>query len=299
MNKRYLTCAIFISVVFAFSAFTHGTDSTLKSGGGPPYNTNAPGDKTCSGVEGTNSCHSGGIADNAGPSIVSISFSGGNRYVPGQWYTVTANINHLTRNRFGFQIVSLINSNNLNAGLVKLTDTVRTRAQIPTWGTGQDRNYVMHVLKGSYGTANASQWSYSWQAPATDVGPITFYACFLAANNNNTNDPGDETYFSQLVISPTALGIAEHTAATENVFVYPNPTQGLVHLEYTLSGSSSVHADLMDMQGKCVQVLMQEKQAVGPQKQLLHLDGSLPKGLYFIHLTVDGKPAGEKMVVLQ
>jgi hypothetical protein len=130
MQKRFLVSLVFSGVVgiIIFSAFT---GSTQKSGGGPPYNANAPGDQTCSGAEGSNSCHSGGIPDNSGPASTFITFSGGTTYVPGQTYTVTTKITHPTRNRFGFQIVSILNSTLTNAGTVILTDTARTQTGVP------------------------------------------------------------------------------------------------------------------------------------------------------------------------
>src|SRR5437016_930850 len=106
MTKKFPGIAFLFFTVIISVAFVGNDNQVQKSDGGPPYNTNAPGEKTCSGVEGANSCHSGGIPDNSGPGTPSIVFSGGTTYVPGQTYTITPTIYHPTRNRFGFQIVS-------------------------------------------------------------------------------------------------------------------------------------------------------------------------------------------------
>ena len=128
MNKQAIITRLLGVTICCILLTAFSDKSVMKSAGGPPYNTKAPGEKTCSGAEGTNSCHSGGIADNAGLATKTITFSGGTSYVPGVTYTVTVSIAHPTRNRFGFQIVSLNNSTGANAGTVTLTDTTRTRS---------------------------------------------------------------------------------------------------------------------------------------------------------------------------
>jgi hypothetical protein len=296
MGTRVLFISALCSLFFLFS-FTGGSDNTLKSGGGPPYNTNAPGDQTCSGVEGTNSCHSGGIPDNSGPATTGITFSGGSSYVPGQTYTITLNVSHPSRNRFGFQIVSVLNSTLTNAGTVILTDTNRTRAQIPTWGSYQDRNYVMHVLNGTYGTSNANQWSYNWKAPAGNVGKITFYACFLAANNNNTNDPGDETYYKSLVIDPAPAGLGVSTDAKAEIKMFPNPAVDQIHISTELARSSEFSADLYDLQGRFVKRLYQSCQRMGMITETLPLPAGIKRGIYFVRFSAGQETSLQKLFI--
>jgi hypothetical protein len=262
MKRKYLVQVFFSGLValIVFSGFTH---STKKSGGGPPYNANAPGDQTCSGVEGSNACHSGGIPDNSGPGSMTITFSGGTTYVPGQTYVVTVKGTHPTCNRFGFQIVSILDNSLTNAGTVTLTDTARTRAQIPTWGSYQDRNYVMHIINGTYGTGNTNQWSYNWKAPATNVGSITFYSCVLAANNNNINDSGDETYYSSLKIAASPLGVPDVSDALPEFSVYPIPAKDNIHLDFSLDAPTFCKAELIDLNGRLVQLLFEKENSYG------------------------------------
>ncbi|MFI5151101.1 MAG: choice-of-anchor V domain-containing protein [Bacteroidia bacterium] len=287
MNKRFillLSAAILCTWVI-FSAFTHGT---RKSGGGPPYNTNAPGDQTCSGVEGTNACHSGGIPDNSGTANTFITFSGGTSYVPGQTYTVTVQVTHPTRIRFGFQIVSILNSTLTNAGTVTLLDTTRTRAQIPNWGSYQDRKYVMHIAAGTYSnTSNPNQnaWSYKWKAPSSNVGKITFYACFLASNNNGTNDPGDETYYNSLVIDYSPTGIPALNNAATSVKIYPNPSTNELTADTQQDDLPVESLGVMNLQGR---MLLEQRNASASSQMNIHL-GYLPGGEYILQIrTRDG-----------
>lgn len=296
MKKNYFIPAATAVVALALFSFIGDTNSVMKSDGGPPYNTNAPLDKTCSGPEGTNPCHSGGIPDNSGLGTPNIIFSGGTVYVPGQTYTITPTITHPSRNRFGFQVVSLDDNTNMFTGALSLLDTAKTRQQQPTWGAGQDRIYVMHRLAGTYPTTpNLGNWSYQWTAPATNVGNISFYACFLAANNNNTNDAGDETYWKKITISPSAVGVSE-LQNDLHLSVYPNPCSEYLYLTYYLNESVSLMCELIDMQGKTVRNLIDKKNVSGLYQEKVMLD-DLAKGIYFVKSRVGEKERIQKVVV--
>jgi hypothetical protein len=298
MKKYQVIIGAFFSTICCIIFLSMTTREVMKSNGGPPYNTNAPGEKTCSGVEGTNSCHSGGGLDNSGAATKSITFSGGTSYIPGQTYTVTVSIAHPTRNRFGFQIVSLKNSNNANAGTVVLTDTARTQSQIPGYGSYQTRNYVMHKLAGTNGIANADSWSYNWTAPSANQGAITFYASLMAANNNNTNDAGDETYFTQFTIYPSATSVSNQESENDNIAVYPNPISDFITIDYLLKNYSSFEAELVDIQGKTVQPLLKLQNTIGLINKSIAIDQTVSSGIYLVKFTIDKKALFTKRIII-
>lgn len=293
MTKKFISISISV-VALAFCLAFVDNDSVQKSDGGPPYNTNAPLEKTCSGSEGANSCHSGGIPDNSGPGTPNILFSGGSVYVPGQTYTITPTITHPTVNRFGFQIVSLQDNNNLFTGTINLLDTAKTRQQQPTWGPGQDRIFVMHRLAGTYPTTpNVGQWSYEWTAPSTSVGNISFYACFNAANNNNTNDPGDQTYWKKITISPSAVGITSLSQNKPYVAVYPSPANEMINIELLNVKVQEVELSIVDVQGRILKKINPEN-----EKQIIDVSG-MENGLYSIIVTENHKMLALKKVIVQ
>jgi hypothetical protein len=289
IKKSFLSLAALV-VILACCAFMGDSDAVLKLDGGPPYNTNAPSEKTCSGGEGTSACHSGGIPDNSGPGSPSITFSGGSVYVPGQTYTVTVTITHPVYDRFGFQIVSLQDNNNLFAGTVTVLDTTRNRSQQPTWGPGQDRVFVMHRIAGTSPVApNTGQWAYRWQAPSTNVGNISFYACCLAGNNNGQNDSGDETYSTKITISPSAIGISQPAVPAFGLTVYPNPASDFIQLDFSLPEACTVQADLLDMSGRIVQTLVPRRPGSVSLSERVQIQNGLAAGLYLVRTRVDEK----------
>jgi len=271
--------------------------SPYKSQGGPVYNTNAPGEKTCSGPEGTSTCHSGGIPDNTGPATVSVFSSGGNQYVPGQTYTITPTITHPTRTRFGFQLVALKASNDANIGDIQITDTTTTKAVYPTYGNFQTREYAEHKLAGTYFTSTTGQWSFNWEAPSVNEGNIILYACFSAVNNNNTNDPGDETYYTTLLLTPSGMGTNGPDDFSDAINIFPNPAKEFFNLELDVQKSGKVSAGLMTLDGKIAQRIFEKNIPQGNFSEKIYIEKSASPGIYFLKISSGQKTVLKKIMV--
>jgi len=293
MTNKFVKITSLCVTVALCVAFV-GNGNVHKSAGAPVYVTNAPGEQTCSGAEGTNPCHGGGIPDNSGPGTPSILFSGGTIYVPGQTYTVTPQIYHPTRNRFGFEIVSLKDSNNANAGAITLIDPNGTQTVQPTTGSFLDRIYVTHQLMGTYPTTNhLGQWTYKWTAPTYNAGNISFYACYNAANNNNTNDAGDETYYAKITVTPSAVGVTPISENKISLSVYPNPANEMITVEFTDLKTQSIAISLMDVQGKIVKKVITQN-----SKEIIETT-DLENGAYSVVITENQKTLSIKKIVVQ
>ncbi len=156
----------------------------------PTENTGAPSEGNCTG------CHAGS-AVSSGTNWNAISLNGlpANGYVPGTTYTLTVNGSSAATSKNGL-LLTVLNSSNTNAGSLSA-------------GTGNSvlvaaRNYIGHT---SSGTANSS-FSFSWTAPSTGVGTVTFYLSWLATNSNGGTG-GDITYVKSFnliqVPPPTAV----------------------------------------------------------------------------------------------
>ena len=150
--------------------------------------TGAPGEGLCI------DCHSGSLVNEAGGSI---SIDGApSSYVPGQAYTLTVTVRHISQQRWGFELIPL-RSNNTMAGAITLTSQ-RTKAQ-PLNG----KTYVSHdsEIQGQDGTfsgqPDSAMWSFTWTAPGATTGTVTFYAAGNAANRNGLNT-GDKIYTTSI-----------------------------------------------------------------------------------------------------
>lgn len=162
------------------------------SGGPPAAHTGAPGELTCA------ECHGG--SPNTGPGQFTISGLPA-QYEPGMTYQVT--VRHTTtqdsRRRWGFQLTALNSGDNAAGRLVNNTDFT----QIVEQG---GRQYIEHNFPGTFGgQSSQASWTFNWIAPATDAGPVTFYAAGNQANDNGTTT-GDQIYTATVTVNAPALG---------------------------------------------------------------------------------------------
>jgi len=91
------------------------------------------------------------------------------------------------------------------------------------------------------------------------------------------------------------LGINEEFASELLVNVFPNPVSNLVSINLTLSESSNLFIDLIDISGKQVAIISNEKQYGLVTKQLS--TSTLSEGNYFVRIQVNGKTAMQKIMV--
>lgn len=194
MKKYYqilLTGLIFITVLSSAVMNVNGP------GGG--Y-SNAPSESNCT------SCHGGSIITSGNSNLNNLRLGGnftGNGYIPDSTYTIEITYKQTGRSKFGLQVTALDKSN-LLAGTFTNTGnrTSKTTASIG----GNTREYIQHT---ALGTANvgtdSTRWTFSWKAPSSNIGNITFYVVVMASNANNTNDAGDIVYGKTFTIAPSGL----------------------------------------------------------------------------------------------
>lgn len=81
--------------------------------------------------------------------------------------------------------------------------------------------------------------------------------------------------------------------------VYPNPMNNNGSIVYTLSENANIAAHITDVTGKEVATLRTENQESGTHSISIGENQSLSKGIYFAHLTVNGKTATRKFIVTE
>lgn len=166
------------------------------SSGAPAGHTGAPGEGTCA----TIGCHDDNSV-NSGKAQLSIDLGAITHYVPGQTYPINVKITEASIERFGFQIVALINSDTSNAGTFQITDALRTQSTKSTYQF-QSREYVTYTYDGTDAVSTGlGEWTVNWKAPLTNKGTVTFYASAVAANDDE-NDQGDHVYTKSTSIQP-------------------------------------------------------------------------------------------------
>jgi PKD repeat protein len=164
---------IFVCVGLLFSWQNAFTNSGSTAGG---Y-TNAPGESNCT------SCHTGSTIS-APSGLVKMTVNGASSYYyePDSTYIIAISATKSSVYKWGYQATALKDSDKTFSGTfasINLTSKI-VSASI----SGKTRYYAEQTTSGTSGTGGRS-WSFSWKAPHTYVGGITFYVTTCAADGNS------------------------------------------------------------------------------------------------------------------
>ncbi|MDQ3666920.1 MAG: PQQ-dependent sugar dehydrogenase [Acidobacteriota bacterium] len=177
------------------------------SAGPPAGYTRAPGEEP----EACAECH---VPPEAGTGQISITAP--QTYIPGQTYPITVTHTNAdsTRLRWGFQL-TVLDSGDEKAGNLQSTN-VFTQI-LDNQGPGNSRQYIQHTSVGTFaGQQGGASWSFNWEAPSTDIGPVIFYAAGNHANNDG-NSSGDHIYSTFVASAPASATPDFAISATPSV----------------------------------------------------------------------------------
>ena len=192
-NKLKLS-VVALAIVLGLTGYFIGSSTAFRataySTGPPASQTGGPGETSC--VQ----CHSS-FQVNSGGGLVSITGLPAN-YTPGGSYPVTITVNQTNAVQFGFQAVAL-DKQNLQAGNYVIPGGPSPQMQLLNGVVGNPpnqttRRYVEHTLAGITPTVfDTKSWTFTWQAPTTRKGKVTFYAAGNGANGDGST-VGDYIY---------------------------------------------------------------------------------------------------------
>src|SRR5688572_12615091 len=177
-------------ITFGWLSFLPGSnDKVAASASGPsPSHTGAPLEANCT------ACHSD-FPVNSGTGSVTISGIPAN-YLPNQQVPVTVTTSEATGVVYGFQLTA-IDGAGQRVGTFSLPMQSPPQMQIVTGLVGPqniERRYVQHTVDGIIPTQFGSKtWSFTWTAPPTRVGPVSFHAAGNGANSDGSTS-GDYIY---------------------------------------------------------------------------------------------------------
>ncbi len=244
--------------------------------------TGSPGETTCN----TSGCHNSFTINTGGGSVTIASPTLTNwSYVPNQTYTIDVTVAKTGVKLFGLGFEALTSAG-ANAGtLTAGTGTVIKSATI----TGNSRASVTHAKNGGTGT-DSHVFTFTWKAPATDIGKITFYCSGNAANGTGSTT-GDYIYStSKVVTSPSTLGIAEQVTLSKQISIYPNPATDQVQILNMANQSDVMNVSVIDTKG----ALISQQENVRSNEAI---DISTMKaGLYSLRIETAGKVAVKQFI---
>ena len=257
----------------------------IESDNGKAGATGSPGEQTCS----QTGCHTGSTDNSMGGSVTLTSSDLVNwEYTPGQTYTLTATVTQQGRTLFGVGLEALLPSGANAGNLVAGTETTIKTATV----SGNSRRNIVHNMNAGL-TANAHSFTFTWTAPATDVGPITMYFAGNAANNNAAKT-GDYIYNASQVVTPAGVGVSDQEIAPFNFSFYPNPATENITVNYALEESAKVQYVIYDLTGKKVQTESATR-FPGAQQQSIDVN-TLQAGTYLLSVNVNGNVITKRFI---
>ncbi len=262
MKRKELTiAAFFLFTVVLSSSHTfregHGVDGSRKSTGPPACHAGEPPNNvTCR----TSGCHSS-FPLNSGTALLELDLGGAeDGYIPGAGYTINVSVSKPGLMRGGFQLIALQDDNDtISPGVFTLTNSVRTQ-QIDINNPHAHPNcpidakvWIEHTEDGIDDVSNdAISWQFDWQAPATDVGGITFYVAAVEADLD-FDATGDYVYSTSRSVSLSTIGL-EEIESVDKIFVYPNPASDILYVGLPATGvvNKNDRLAIYDLTGKVV-----------------------------------------------
>ena len=284
MKKIYMLLGLGITSLGLFAFNNSNTFSDYRtviakhqfSGGGQTGLTGAPGESNCT------QCHTGDVQSGNTENALVVLDAGLNpvtTYIPGQSYTVTLTMTSDPAKK-GFSSVALDATDN-QAGSFTGSGIGGTQDFL-----GGVRHYVSHTSSGN--TSATTAWGWTWVAPATDVGDITFYVASNAANNDGSTF-GDVIYLSNqtLTIDPS-IGVADESVDLDLQVGY-NSDDHKITLDFASLSSGDMHFNLVDMNGKSAYTSDLGDAQEGENSESIQLPAHLKNGSYIVHFFVDNK----------
>lgn len=284
MKKIYIIGILGLMAVALSSAYI------FKDQNGRANATGSPGEVTCG------NCHSGGSSASSGVSVTAVPSFSNNTYYPDSVYNVSITVNAAGFNKFGF-------------GCEVLTDANANSGLLSNPGTGvkiiaTTRKNVTHSTPKT-GVNNTAVFNFKWTAPSAGAGTANFYVCGNAVNGNNAFS-GDLPIPHHYTVAEAAPPVdTTNTSSVRELsnapvsflHVFPNPANGLVQIDYVLTGNAKVLITVTNMNGQILKSVSQDQQFTGSNSYVLNTK-ELPKGIYFVKLTTNGIPAGSKLLTL-
>ena len=292
MNKNYILTTLLIAAVGLLAVQQTGNNSVEKyltknghtkfAAGAPIAKTGAPGESNCT------SCHAG-TAQN-GSTVNSLIILDGvtpiTNYAPGMSYSATLTLNTMNVKE-GFQATVLDGSDNMAGSFVAQTGSTST-----TTGTN-GRAYATHTSTSN--TAANPSWLWTWNAPVTDMGPVTFY---IASNiANGTGDAsGDVIYLSQHVLG-SAAGLNDATYESINFSAGYASNENTVKINFNSLSVGNMFINLVSLNGKSVFTYDLGESVLGENSEHITLPINIKAGIYIVNFFVGNQAMSAKIMI--
>lgn len=289
MKKNYiLGITAVASIAFlSFQGTNTGVVESFKkshmfSSGGQSGLTGAPGEANCT------QCHTGTTQDGTAENtfIVLDGTTPVSNYTPGGTYTVSV------------QLASNPSKKGFSATVLDGTDAMAGNLVGAGVGGTQNfsaggRDYVSHTASSN--TSASTLWFWTWVAPATDVGTVTFYVASNVTNDDSATS-GDVIYLSQHLLGSTA-SISEEAAVEANFTAGYASNGNKLIMDFNSLAVGNMNLNLIDMNGRSVFTSDLGESQIGENNESVVLPSELKGGVYIVNFFVGNKAMSSKIMI--
>lgn len=198
-------------------------------------------------------------------------------YTPGTTYKITvAGTNNTGLPKFGFQASCVKTGTHTQAGSFSATGSISVR----TTSSSTPLQIVEHnspIAGVVTGTTAGYIATFTWTAPPTGTGSVSFYATLNAVNNNG-NDVGDQpnTLSSPVALPEAATSV--RNVSLQSISIYPNPASNIIRMELNGSGTNCA-VQIHDISGRIVAI---QNVAVNNGEAIIQIENIKPGNYYII-----------------
>lgn len=219
-----------IVAIFGFLKFSPEYEKVTASSSGPPAShSNAPGEANCT------ACHTD-FPVNSGTGSVRITGIPAN-YLPNQQIPITVTVNEENAVIYGFQLTAIDSAGRKIGAYTLPTQTPQQMQIVPGLVQGNEREYIEQTSAGVAPTQfGTKSWTFTWTAPSTRVGKISFYAAGNGANSN-MDTSGDYIYTTNRA-SLSGSAIANFDGDVKSDVSVFRPTNGVWYSINSSNGNS-------------------------------------------------------------
>ena len=180
-------------------------------------------------------------------------------------------------------------------------DTANTGTEVTNFAVLDPTNTALAAVSYNFishhnATSNG-QWTFTWTAPTTYRGPITFY---YAGNDGVAGDTniGDSIFVANktITVNPAdANGIINIADKLNSLTAFPTVFEHDVQVSFTMKENAQVQATVINMQGQVVKTIFNESLSAGSFNRSVDL-GGLAQGIYLVKVQIGNGYALSKII---
>jgi len=109
--------------------------------------------------------------------------------------------------------------------------------------------------------------------------------------------PGNNIYLDDINIYDAATAIQNVAVNNVNLNIYPNPSSGIVNIDFNLSEKHAISLNVTDMLGRTVESIDAKAYQIGETNLTIGAKNNYQAGVYLVNINVDGQIITKKVLI--